>query len=85
LRKCQGTYQCGKLPNPRKGGELGIVDLSTRGYELHLQNGPLGEFSYQTVLEMEDDLAQRKMPIHFHPLDAKPLTTLEQESKLSAH
>jgi hypothetical protein len=26
-----------------------------------------------------------RMPIHFHPLDAKPLTTLEQASKLSAH
>jgi hypothetical protein len=26
-----------------------------------------------------------RMAIHFHPLDAKPLTTLEQASKLSAH
>lgn len=46
----QGSYQCGKLPNPRKGGELGIVDLSTRGYELHLQNWPLGKKDLLTKL-----------------------------------
>lgn len=46
----QGTCQCSKLPNPRKGGELGIVDLSTRGYELHLQNGPLGKKDLLTKL-----------------------------------